>query len=147
MAADDLGHLAAAKDRARRGGSGLCRIDRVLLGRRTLAAFAIGVLAGVLIRRVVPAIVATLVVYAGLAFAVGGFLRQHYVTPLVTSKLTIPNSAWVITQEWFTERGQPASTALLNQVLLRASPQVVGKGGVPKSLDLWRYLAIRGSHR
>ena len=38
----------------------------------TLAAFAIGVLAGVLIRRVVPAIVATLVVYTGLAFAVGG---------------------------------------------------------------------------
>ena len=33
----------------------------------TLTAFAVGALAGVLIRRVVPAIVATLVVYAGLA--------------------------------------------------------------------------------
>ncbi len=38
----------------------------------TLAAFAIGALAGMLIRRVVPAIVAILVVYAGLAFATGG---------------------------------------------------------------------------
>ena len=38
----------------------------------TLAAFAIGGLAGMLIRRVVPAIVATLVVYTGLAFAAGG---------------------------------------------------------------------------
>ena len=52
----------------------------------TLAAFAIGVLAGMLIRRVVPAIVATLAVYAGLALATGLFLRQHYLTPLVTSK-------------------------------------------------------------
>ena len=33
----------------------------------TLAAFAIGALAGMLIRRVVPAIAATLAVYAGLA--------------------------------------------------------------------------------
>ena len=37
----------------------------------TLAAFAIGALAGMLIRRVVPAIAATLAVYAGLAFATG----------------------------------------------------------------------------
>ena len=35
----------------------------------TLAAFAIGVLAGMLIRRVVPAIAATLAVYAALALA------------------------------------------------------------------------------
>ena len=35
----------------------------------TLAAFAIGALAGMLVRRVVPAIVATLAVYAGLAIA------------------------------------------------------------------------------
>ena len=51
----------------------------------TLAAFAIGALAGMLIRRVVPAIVATLAAYAGLAFATAGFLREHYLTPLVTS--------------------------------------------------------------
>ena len=45
----------------------------------------IGALAGMLIRRVVPAIVATLAVYAGLAVATGGFLREHYLTPLVTT--------------------------------------------------------------
>jgi hypothetical protein len=50
----------------------------------TPAAFAIGALAGMLIRRVVPAIIATLAAYAGLAFAAGGFLRQHYLTPLLT---------------------------------------------------------------
>ena len=50
----------------------------------TLAAFAIGVLAGMLIRRVVPAIAATLAVYAGLALATAVYLRQHYMAPLLT---------------------------------------------------------------
>jgi ABC-2 family transporter len=53
----------------------------------TLAAFAIGALAGMLIRRVVPAIAATLAVYAGLALATALWLREHYMTPLLTSKL------------------------------------------------------------
>ena len=52
----------------------------------TLAAFAIGALAGMLIRRVVPAIAATLAVYAGLALATALYLRQHYMTPLLTTK-------------------------------------------------------------
>ena len=64
----------------------------------TLAAFAIGVLAGMLIRRVVPAIAATLAVYAGLAFATGLWLREHYMTPLVTSSTNLPGSAWIISQ-------------------------------------------------
>ena len=54
----------------------------------TLAAFAIGVLAGMLIRRAVPAIAATLAVYAGLAFATALWLREHYITPLVTTAPT-----------------------------------------------------------
>jgi len=71
----------------------------------TLAAFAIGALAGLLIRRVVPAIAATLAVYAGLAFAAGGFLRQHYLAPLVTSNPNVPGSAWIIGQ-WWTRGGK-----------------------------------------
>ena len=66
---------------------GLFDLRGVAFAAWTLAAFAIGALAGMLIRRVVPAIVATLAVYAGLAFATGGFLRQRYMTPLVTSNL------------------------------------------------------------
>jgi ABC-type transport system involved in multi-copper enzyme maturation permease subunit len=124
---------------------GLFDLRGVTFAAWTLAAFAIGVLAGVLIRRVVPAIVATLIVYTGLAFAVGGFLRQHYVSPLVTSKLNIPASAWVITQQWFTNTGRPASKVALNQVLQSAtSGQVQGKGGVPKSVNVWHYLTRHG---
>ena len=62
-------------------------------------AFRIGIFVlGVLIRRVVPAIVATLATYTGLAFAAGGFFRQQYLAPIITSKLIIPDSAWVIAQ-------------------------------------------------
>jgi hypothetical protein len=71
----------------------------------TLAAFAIGALAGMLIRRVVPAIVATLAAYAGLAFATAGLLREHYLTPLVTTGLNLPGSVWVISQ-WWTKDGR-----------------------------------------
>ena len=73
----------------------------------TLAAFAIGALAGMLIRRVVPAIVATLAVYAGLVFATAGLLREHYLTPLVTSNNFLPgaSTAWIISQ-WSTKDGR-----------------------------------------
>jgi hypothetical protein len=83
---------------------GLFDLRGIAFAAWTLAAFAIGALAGMLIRRVVPAIVVTLAVYAGLAFAVGGFLRQHYLTPLVTSNPNVPGSAWIISQ-WWTKGG------------------------------------------
>ncbi len=70
-----------------------------------LAAFAIGVLAGMVIRRAVPAIAATLAVYAGLAFTTGLWLREHYITPLVTSNPNPPGSAWVISG-WYTKGGR-----------------------------------------
>jgi len=44
----------------------------------TLTAFAMGALAGMLIRRVVPAIVATLACYTGLAVVVGDVMRANY---------------------------------------------------------------------
>ena len=74
-----------------------------------------------LIRRVVPAIVATLAAYAGLAFATAGLLREHYLTPLVTTSLNLPgtSTAWIISQ-WSTKDGRFAFAGdpplnLLNQ--------------------------------
>jgi hypothetical protein len=73
----------------------------------TLAAFAIGALAGMLIRRIVPAMAATLGVYLGLALATALFLRRHYLPAAVTSnphvttgRLT-PTTPWVIST-WHT---------------------------------------------
>jgi ABC-type transport system involved in multi-copper enzyme maturation permease subunit len=44
----------------------------------TLAAFAIGALTGMLIRRIVPAMAATLAAYTGLGIVAWVFLRNHY---------------------------------------------------------------------
>lgn len=123
---------------------GLFDLRGVAFAAWTLAAFAIGGMAGMLIRRVVPAIVATLAVYAGLAFAAGMLLRQHYLTALLTSKLNVPGSAWIISQRWTTKGGRPVSRSVLNQVLQKGGPQLAGKGGVPKALGSWQYLVQHG---
>ncbi len=107
----------------------------------TLAAFTIGALAGMLIRRVVPAIVATLAVYAGLAFATAGFLREHYLTPLVTSSNFTPgtDTAWIIGQ-WSTKDGRFAfggnpPTSLLNQFCSSLPPEkAAGPNGFTQCL-------------
>jgi ABC-type transport system involved in multi-copper enzyme maturation permease subunit len=84
---------------------GLFDLRIVAFAAWTLAAFAIGALAGMLIRRVVPAIVATLAAYTGLALLAGTVLRQHYLTPLVAKGSNLPDSAW-ITSEWWTKSGK-----------------------------------------
>ena len=88
----------------------------------TLAAFAVGALAGMLIRRVVPAIAVTLVAYAGLAFATGGWLRPAYMTPVVTSNLNVPGSAWIISQ-WWTKGGRFAFAGFPPTASLSSSAQ------------------------
>jgi hypothetical protein len=118
----------------------------VVFGAWTLAAFAIGALAGMLIRRVVPAIVATLVVYAGLAIATGAWLRAHYFAPIVTRSLNVPSSVWIVSQNW-TKGGQTVSQTVLYQVLQGAPAQVAGKGGGGPNLHAlvaWQYLVQRG---
>jgi hypothetical protein len=95
----------------------------------TLAAFAIGALAGMLIRRVVPAIAATLAVYAGLAFAAGLWLREHYMTPLLTSQLNLPGSAWIVSQ-WYTKGGKFAFPAQGSQIVNALSQLCPGNSNV-----------------
>jgi hypothetical protein len=102
----------------------------------TVTAFAIGALAGMLIRRVVPAIVATLAVYAGLAFAAGAFLREHYLAPLATTALDLPgtSTAWII-GTWWTKGGRFAfagspPVAILDQ-FCSSGPGSGGKDGGP----------------
>jgi hypothetical protein len=66
----------------------------------TLAAFAIGALAGMLIRRIVPAMAATLAVYLGLALATWLFLRKHYPLALVTSNPRINSGPFNVNDPW-----------------------------------------------
>jgi hypothetical protein len=114
--------------------AGLFDLRGVAFAAWTLAAFAIGALAGLLIRRVVPAIVATLAVYAGLALAAGLYLRRHYEAPLVTRNDILP-SAWILGAHWYSKAGQPVSHSVLAQVILQGAPQLLGKGGGPAQIQ------------
>jgi ABC-type transport system involved in multi-copper enzyme maturation permease subunit len=112
----------------------------------TLAAFAIGALASMLIRRVVPAIAATLVVWAGLALMVGGFLRQHYLAPLITHNPNLPGSPWIISH-WYTERnGKPLSQATIRQILQAYHPPAhkIGRNTFQTFLNPVGYLTQHG---
>jgi hypothetical protein len=106
-------------------------LGKVAFAAWTLAAFSIGALAGMLIRRVVPAIAATLAVYAGLALATAGYLRQHYMTPLLTSHANLPGSAWSVSQ-WYTKGGKFAFSAQGSQLartVTRFCPPKIGTSG------------------
>jgi ABC-2 family transporter len=112
----------------------------------TLAAFAIGALAGMLIRRAVPAIAATLAVYAGLAFATGLWLRQHYTAPLVTHGTNLPGSAWII-NHWYTKGGRLVSQSAISQELRgyhHAPRTQVGPNTFQTVLNPVRYLTQHG---
>ncbi|HEY0868874.1 MAG TPA: hypothetical protein VGD55_00605 [Acidothermaceae bacterium] len=82
----------------------------------TLTAFSIGALAGGLIRRVVPAMFATLAAWSGLAVVTAVYLRPHYEALLVTNNPNLPTGAWVKSQ-WWAQSGNPISRATVNHVL------------------------------
>ena len=114
----------------------------------TLVAFSIGALAGMLIRRVVPAIAATLAAYTALAFAAGAWLRPNYLSPVITSNLNVPGTAWVMSQ-WWTKDGKFAFTgspsqSLLNQYCPKGPVGPVGPGGAPKAVALGECLTSHG---
>jgi hypothetical protein len=84
----------------------------------TLAAFAIGALAGVLIRRVVPAMAAAMAAWAGLLLAAAVYLRRHYEAQLIArnSGQGAPGvSSWVISQWWTGPNGKTVTNE--NQII------------------------------
>ena len=125
-------------------------VHPVALAAWTLTAFAIGALAGILLRRVIPALFATLAVWTALAFLTGAFLRPHYQAPVVTTRAATPPSALVINQ-WWTFDGKPASLDMLNRALRPVDVQALtlqdfqpGPTTPPTVGDPVRYLIRRG---
>jgi hypothetical protein len=122
----------------------------VALAAWTLAAFAIGGLSGILIRRIIPAMFATIAAYAGLAFMTGAFLRRRYETSQVTTNPDVSSHGrWVISQVW-TRGGQPANLSMINQTLRAVDIQAVTPGqfqpgpATPASTDPVHYLVQHG---
>jgi len=91
----------------------------------TLAAFALGAFAGVVIRRTVPAIVASLAAWTGLNFATALFLRKHYQTPLtIKGSPSYYNPPWVVSQ-WYTgPAGTPVSQQTIRNLIAHAPASV-----------------------
>jgi hypothetical protein len=91
----------------------------------TLLAFALGAIAGVLIRRTVPALAASLAVWAGLALATVLFLRKRYQAPLVIKgSPSYNNPPWVVGQ-WYTgPNGATASEQTIRNVMGHAPASV-----------------------
>jgi hypothetical protein len=121
----------------------------VALAAWTLAAFAIGAMAGILIRRVIPAMFATLAAAGGLAFAAGAFLRGHYATPIISTNPNFKTPAWVISRVW-THGGHPASLAMINETFRPIDITAVTPGlwqpgpATPPSIDPAQYLVHHG---
>jgi hypothetical protein len=102
----------------RNGTGGLNRFAPLLFGARGIApigyaafAFVLGVTAGVLIRRTVPAMAATLAIFIGVLITVSLWVRPHLITPLrVTSALNPAN----IDQLFTGQNGQMSVTGAVN---------------------------------
>ncbi len=121
----------------------------VALAAWTLTAFAIGALAGVLIRRVIPAMFATLAAVGVLAYVTGAFLRRHYAAPIITTNPNMKAPAWVISQVWI-RGGRPASLSMINQTFHAIDVTAVTPGlwqpgpATPASIDPMQYLIHHG---
>jgi hypothetical protein len=77
-----------------------------------LFAMALGIAAGVLLRRVLPALAATLVVFVAVRLVVSNFLRPHYLSALrltqgLTTNRTPKGSYWQVTTGILTAKGTP----------------------------------------
>jgi hypothetical protein len=112
----------------------------------TLVAFAVGGLAGMLVRRVVPAILVTMVAYTTLALVAANVLRQHYLAPLITNSPNVPGTAWIYSQSW-TKNGKLAFTSWRdapNDLLQQGRSLPAGPLRKPSSATLAQCFAQHG---
>jgi len=94
----------------------------------TLLAFALGVAAGALIRRTVPAMAAALAAWTGLVFATFMFLREHYQAPLVAGGAKVNTASFALDwswAQWYTgANGKPVSQQTIRNVMAHAPASV-----------------------
>jgi hypothetical protein len=115
----------------------------------TLAAFAIGTTAGVLIRRAVPAMFASMALWAGLMLATVLYLRRHYLAPLLAKGTGAagPGNGWVLSQWWTGPNGKPVPWNTLIG-LIQGAPtgptKKVGPNSFQTTIDPFRWLAQHG---
>jgi hypothetical protein len=89
-------------------------------------AYSLGVFAGVVLRRVVPALAVTLVVWTALQY-LASQLRGHYLTPLRTASLHLSDHDLPI-QQWWTQNGVRVGDDRINQALQAIGVQSNAEG-------------------
>lgn len=92
-----------------------------------LVGFALGVLAGLLWRRVVPAIATAFAAWFGLAYLAATY-RLHYLAPLTTTSLDRQPKDLPISQ-WWTHGGLRVSDHQINAALSAVGAQFNSSGG------------------
>jgi hypothetical protein len=98
-----------------------------------VAAYAVGVVAGLLWRRVVPALATTVVVMFFLALAASK-TRMHYLSPLRTSSLRHAVGSQAL-QQWWEKGGVHVSPARLDAALRAAGLQQIHVDGGKTSVQ------------
>lgn len=105
----------------------LNRLSPAMFGERGITpigyaafAFALGVTAGTLIRRTIPAMATTLVIFTGLRLAVSYWVRPHLIAPLRASSVYIEPTA----------NTAPSAGGTVNSGAWVLSDQIVGAGRV-----------------
>ncbi len=93
-----------------------------------LAGFGLGVLAGVLWRRVVAALATAFAAWFGLAFLAANVLRPNYLTRLTTTSLQLSGKDFSLDQ-WWTKGGVRVSDSRINTVLQAIGFQANGGSG------------------
>ncbi|MDQ6946510.1 MAG: hypothetical protein M3256_09600 [Actinomycetota bacterium] len=99
-------------------------------------ALTLGTLAGLLIRRMIPAMALTLFVFAGVRVLVAG-LRPHFLPPVTASAQTLGQGSWVVTSNYYADaQGHLLSLDQVNSVMS-------GYNG-PSASGLMDYMHLHG---
>jgi hypothetical protein len=115
-----------------------------------LLGFALGVVAGLVWRRVIAGLATALAAWFGLALLTADVLRPHYLTQLTTSSLRIGGRN-VTFDQWWDKGGVRVSNAEINSVLRKIGFQEVSGGGKvtvhpgsQSGVDPYQYLVQHG---
>lgn len=135
---------------------GLVRLDPTLFGARGIApvgyaafALALGVTLGVLIRRTLPAMAATLAVFAGVQFVWPNWIRPHLFSPAVARSplgsnfneflVSVPSDKVTVLGVWH----QPGAWVLSDKTITPAGNVFTGPAtntclqGTPQQCNAW----------
>jgi hypothetical protein len=110
----------------------------VVFAAWTLLAYALAAFLGALLRRTVPAMVITLVVYIALAMATATAIRPHYAAPVtVPSTSAAANDGWVISLFAKSPTGQEISQPDLFATFQQQAPASVQNSHNPNAFQTW----------